>query len=72
MNIGIDIRTLMGAQYSGVPEYTFNLVREILRLDTVNQYKLFYNSGRDISGRMPEFSAANAKIVCTRYLAEGG
>lgn len=57
----------MDAQYSGVPEYTFNLVKEILRLDTKNQYKLFYNSGRNISQRMPEFSQANAELIHTHY-----
>ncbi len=32
MKIGIDIRTLMDARYSGVSEYTFNLIKEILKL----------------------------------------
>lgn len=67
MRIGIDIRTLMDAQYSGVPEYTYNLVTEILKLDKKNEYRLFYNSARDISGRMPKFEAPNVKVVKRRY-----
>jgi glycosyltransferase involved in cell wall biosynthesis len=63
MKIGIDIRTLMDSRYSGVSEYTLNLVKEILKLDHVNRYRLFYNSAKDISGRMPEFNYSNVKIV---------
>ena len=67
MRIGIDIRALMEKEYSGVPEYTLNLVKAILAQDKENEYKLFYNSGRDISGRMPEFKYENAKVVSTHY-----
>jgi len=57
----------MDRQYSGVSEYTLNLVREILKQDKSNKYKLFYNSGRDVSGRIPKFSQNNVEIVNTRY-----
>lgn len=67
MQIGIDIRTLMDTKYSGVPEYTLNLLEEIFKLDKKNSYKLFYNSGRDVSDRMPKFVGDNVKIISTRY-----
>jgi len=67
MNIGIDTRTLMDEHYSGVSEYTFNLVKEILRLDQANNYKLFYNSFRDISSRIPKFESGNVEIVKLNY-----
>ncbi len=67
MKIGIDIRTLMDTHYSGVSEYTYHLLKEVLRLDTKNSYKLFYNSGRDVSARMPEFRSGNVEVVCSRY-----
>ncbi|MFA4833441.1 MAG: glycosyltransferase family 1 protein [Patescibacteria group bacterium] len=67
MKIGIDIRTLMEKEYSGVSEYTLNLVKAILEQDRENEYKLFYNSGRNISGRMPEFKYKNAQVVSTHY-----
>jgi len=67
MKIGLDIRTLMEARYSGVSEYSYNLVKEILRLDPVNQYKLFYNSFRDISKHLPSFYLANVELVGKSY-----
>lgn len=57
----------MEKEYSGVSEYTLNLVKAILEEDRENEYKLFYNSGRDISGRMPKFKNKNVEIVSTHY-----
>jgi len=67
MKIGIDIRTLMDKHYSGVSEYTFNLLNHLLAQDTDNDYVLFYNSFRDISARMPQFSRPNVKVVHSAY-----
>ncbi len=67
MKIGIDIRPLMDAQYSGVSEYTLNLVKEILKLDSNNQYKLFYNSWHDIKSRLPEFKYDNVEVIGLNY-----
>jgi glycosyltransferase involved in cell wall biosynthesis len=66
MKVGIDIRTLMDAQYSGVSEYTFNLIKEILRLDNLNEYRLFYNSFGDCLN-IPEFKEKNVKLVKYKY-----
>ncbi|MBA4320032.1 MAG: hypothetical protein C0412_16650, partial [Flavobacterium sp.] len=66
MKIGIDIRTLMDARYSGVSEYTLNLIKEILKLDSHNEYRLFYNSFGKCSN-IPEFSAKNVKLVKYNY-----
>lgn len=52
MKIGIDIRTLMDEQYSGVSEYTLNLIKEMIRLDADNEYQLFYNCLADIDNRL--------------------
>jgi glycosyltransferase involved in cell wall biosynthesis len=67
MKIGIDIRTLMDKRYSGVSNYTLGLVNELLRQDRANEYKLYYNSGQDVSKRIPAFNFANAEVVATRY-----
>ncbi|MCG2700955.1 glycosyltransferase family 4 protein [Candidatus Parcubacteria bacterium] len=67
MKIGIDIRTLMDIQYSGIPEYTLNLIKEILKLDKKNEYKLFYNSGKDVSNKIPKFASNSAEIIKTNY-----
>lgn len=67
MKIGIDARTLMDAQYSGVSEYTLNLIQNILKLDSENDYRLFYNSAHDISGYMPKFEQPNCKVIKFNY-----
>lgn len=67
MRIGIDVRTLMDKHYSGVSEYTLNLVREILKIDKENKYFLFYNSFKNIDKRIPKFSGKNVEIVRTAY-----
>lgn len=67
MRIGIDIRTLMDKRFSGVPEYTFNIVRSILEIDRLNRYRLFYNSPRDLSAQMPVFDFPNVEMVKLNY-----
>ena len=44
MVIGIDISTI--CYQTGVSNYTLNLVRHLLKIDSKNQYKLFYSSLR--------------------------
>lgn len=63
MIIGIDIRTLMDTRYSGVSEYTLNLVNALLKLDSKNEYRLFYNAAKDISASLPKFDYPNVKII---------
>jgi glycosyltransferase involved in cell wall biosynthesis len=67
MRIGVDIRTLMDREYSGVSWYTLDLLTEILRQGKQNEYILYYNSGHDVSGRLPLFKDGNVKIVSTRF-----
>ncbi|MFA5318205.1 MAG: glycosyltransferase family 1 protein [Patescibacteria group bacterium] len=67
MRIGIDIRTLMDKHYSGVSEYTLNLLRAIFEQDRMHQYKLFYNSYHDISDRIPKFDYPNVEIIKFSY-----
>ncbi len=67
MKIGIDIRTLVESRYSGVSEFSHNLIKEILKLDKKNKYKLFYNSSRNLSSRLPKFEQSNSKIIKTKY-----
>lgn len=47
MKIGIDVRCLMEGRRTGVEEYTINLLKEVLRLDTQNEYLLFFNSWKN-------------------------
>jgi len=62
MIIGIDIRCLMRPNYSGVAEYTYNLLENLFKIDQKNQYKLFYNSKNDVSNFLPRWNFANVKF----------
>ncbi|MFH1583169.1 MAG: glycosyltransferase family 1 protein [Candidatus Falkowbacteria bacterium] len=66
MKIGIDTRALLDARYSGVSEYTLNLVKEILKLDNKNDYQFFYNCFGDCLN-IPEFTEKNVKLVKYNY-----
>lgn len=65
MKIGVDIRTLTDSHYSGVSEYTFNLVAEILKQDPESEFRLFCNSAR--AKRLPDFKAPNCQIIKYNY-----
>lgn len=69
MKIGIDIRSLMDSQFSGVSEYTLNTLTEIINIDSKNQFFLFYNSFGDKEAIVSEDikSRANVKIIKTDY-----
>ncbi len=45
--IGIDVRCLTEGRRTGVEEYTINLLKEVLNLDTQNEYLLFFNSWKN-------------------------
>ena len=65
MRIGIDIRCLMENQYSGISEYTYNLIDSLLRIDRQNQYFLFYNSSKKV--KIPLFNFPNVSIKGFQY-----
>ncbi len=65
MKIGIDIRCLMEKNYSGISEYTYNLLKNIFKLDSQNQYILFYNSRKPVT--VPLFNQPNVIIKGFHY-----
>jgi len=67
MKIGIDIRCLMNRNYSGVAEYTYNLLDNIFKIDNQNKYFLFYNSQKDISANLPRFDYPNVELRGFNY-----
>ncbi len=67
MRIGVDIRVLMDKYYSGVSQYTANLLQAILEIDKESEYKLFYNSWRDQLARLKIWERSNAKLYFSRY-----
>ncbi|PIS05443.1 MAG: hypothetical protein COT81_00910 [Candidatus Buchananbacteria bacterium CG10_big_fil_rev_8_21_14_0_10_42_9] len=66
MNVGIDIRTLLETRYSGISEYTWNVVTNLLEQDNKNQYFLFYNNANN-KYQAPKLNYANAQIKSFRY-----
>lgn len=63
MRIGIDIRVLMDEYYSGVSEYTANLLTAIFALDNNNEYKLFYNSWHNLDKKLSVWQRSNATVI---------
>ncbi len=53
MNIGIDIRSLLEKERSGVGEYIFRLLDAIFSIDKKNHYFLFYNSFKKADELLP-------------------
>jgi len=47
MKIGIDARCFLGGRKSGVEEYTYQVIKNVLKRDKKNQYVLFLNSAKD-------------------------
>src|ERR1043166_8312292 len=67
MNIGIDIRALLGGQKTGVGEYTYELLHAICAYDSPHQFFLFANAR---TGSLPVFSAdvqKRAELIALRY-----
>ena len=63
MVIGVDIRTLMEAQYSGIPGYTYDLLHQLLACDQTNKYVLFYNTTKKIDISKWRFNQPNVWLA---------
>ncbi|HPT08638.1 MAG TPA: glycosyltransferase family 1 protein [bacterium] len=62
MRIGVDIRVLLDKNYSGVANFTFYLLKNLLKNDKYNVYYFFYNSFKKI--KLPDFPV---KIIKRSY-----
>ena len=67
MKIGIDSRVLMDEHYSGVSEYTANLLIALLAQDKINEYKLFYNSFHDQSVKFKNYEQNKVEIIAQHF-----
>ncbi len=63
MKIGVDIRVLMDKYYSGVSQYTANLLSAIFELDKTSDYKLFYNSWNNLDLKLSAWNHDNSKVI---------
>jgi len=76
MKIGVDVRVLMDEHYSGIAEYTANLLTAILRQnkalngaadDKSDNYRLFYNSFHNLQGRLAPWDSAQSPLIGTHW-----
>ncbi len=67
MKIGVDIRVLMDRYYSGIAHYSANLLSELIKSSDDHQYRLFYNSYRNIDKKMSKWKNDRTKLVSTKY-----
>jgi len=67
MKIGVDIRVLMDKYYSGVSEYTANLLMALLDQDKDNEYCLFYNSFKNLGGRLDQWPSGQVLVFKTSW-----
>ena len=67
MNIGIDIRSLMEKNKTGVGEYIYELLSAVFKIDKQNQYFLFYNSAQDVFANIPKWNNENVHYVSKKW-----
>lgn len=63
MNIGIDIRSLMTSERTGVAEYTFELLNALFAEQSEHQFFLFYNAHKDLDAHIPEWKLDNVHVI---------
>ncbi len=63
MRIGIDVSQLAFSN-TGVENYLKSLLQELLRIDTKNEYVLFFSSLR---GKMPDLDINNSNVSVKKY-----
>jgi len=66
-HIAVDIRCLMERELTGVGEYTKEILGNMFQKDNKNQYYLFYNSRKDVSGVLPRFDYPNVHFCGFRW-----
>lgn len=67
MRIAIDISSLTSPIRTGVGEYTYEFLDALFRIDTQNQYFLFYNSFSDVSEFLPQWKQNNVQYVSLHW-----
>lgn len=67
MTLGVDIRVLMDEHYSGISEYTANLLAALQRAGGTDEFRLFYNSYTDLSARLDVWDGEHSRVIATRW-----
>lgn len=60
MRIGVDARVLMDKEYSGISEYAYYLLQELISRNDDHEYVFYYNSLKKIDPKI--FSWCNSKV----------
>ena len=64
MNIAIDLRSIQRGTFSGIENYALSLLERMIRQDTQNHYKLFYNGFSPVESE--ELRFVNTEVVARR------
>jgi len=67
MRVGIDIRALLEGRYTGVEEYTTNLLRHLFKIDKNNRYLLF-SSGKKYANSLALSSLHSNSAYANRHM----
>lgn len=67
MKIGVDIRVLIDEHYSGISEYTANLLFAMLEVDKDDEFRLFYNSYHNLDKRLARWNRINSQVIGTHW-----
>jgi glycosyltransferase involved in cell wall biosynthesis len=66
MRIGIDARSVL-KQRTGVGSYTFNLIKNLSKLDQENRYVLFYSHHKNVKAAIPQIDNPNFESKFIRF-----
>lgn len=67
MRIGVDARVLMDKYYSGISEYTANLLKALLAVKHPDKYHLFYNSWHNLEDRFKIWETENSQVAVSHW-----
>ncbi|MFA6547838.1 MAG: glycosyltransferase family 1 protein [Candidatus Magasanikbacteria bacterium] len=67
MNIGVDVRSLMTKNKTGIGEYAFGLLNAILKTDTTNNYYLFSNASKKTDRNLLAWQQPNTHHIHTNF-----
>ncbi|MEI6222368.1 MAG: glycosyltransferase family 1 protein [bacterium] len=62
MRVAVDVRVLKNKKKTGVEEYTIQLLRHLLKVDSRNEYSLFYSSIFSINSKLKNIFGSTVPI----------
>lgn len=65
MNLGVDVRSIMYGKYTGIGEYTYQLLDHLFAMDRQHQYSLFCNSQKPT--HLPDWPKRHPNVTQTVF-----